>query len=189
VYLSGTIVMNSAVLVIDVQVGLFAVEPRPYEANEVVQRINSLISRARIAGFPVFFIQHEQAGSLLEYGSEGWQLSSDLTVCGTDFKIRKTTPDSFLKTPLADQLQKLGIDNLIICGYASEFCVDTTVRRSAAYGYSVQLVADGHTTHEKAHASAAQIRAHHNATLSNIRSFGPVITALAADEIFCTVDA
>jgi nicotinamidase-related amidase len=181
--------MKSAVLVIDVQVGLFGEEPRPYEANEVVQRINGLTSRARIAGVPVFFIQHEQAGSLLEFGSDGWQLPPELTVCSGDLKIRKTTPDSFLRTPLEDQLQTLGVDNLIICGYASEFCVDTTVRCSAARGYSVQLVADSHTTHEKAHASAAQIRAHHNATLSNIRSFGPVITALAADEILCTVDA
>jgi hypothetical protein len=47
----------------------------------------------------------------------------------------------------------------------------------------VTLVADGHTTHDKAHASAAQIRAHENATLPGIGSFGPVIRALPAAEI------
>ncbi|MEI8635065.1 isochorismatase family protein [Vibrio sp. PP-XX7] len=32
----------------------------------------------------------------------------------------------------------MGIDNVIVCGYASEFCVDTTVRRAAGlelFGY------------------------------------------------------
>ncbi|MEX3841939.1 hypothetical protein [Paraburkholderia sp. BR10882] len=34
------------------------------------------------------------------------------------------------------------------------------------------------TTHDKPHANGASIRAHHNATLSNIRSFGPKISAV-----------
>jgi nicotinamidase-related amidase len=175
--------MKTAVLVIDVQAGLFEGDPKPYEADDVVQRINGLTARARKSCVPVIFIQHEHAGSELAYGSAGWQLQADLIACEGDLKIRKTTPDSFLRTNLANQLETLKVDSLIICGYASEFCVDTTVRRSAAHGYSVQLVADCHTTHEKEHASAAQIRAHHNATLSNIRSFGPRIRAIVADDI------
>ncbi len=181
--------MKTAVLVIDVQAGLFNGDPRPYEADDVVQRINALTTRARASDVPVIFIQHEQAGSDLAYASDGWQLQADLTVGGNDLKIRKTTPDSFLRTPLAAQLQGLEVDNLVVCGYASEFCVDTTVRRSAAHGYSVQLVADCHTTHDKKHATAAQIRVHHNATLSNIKSFGPKISAVAADQILFAADA
>jgi nicotinamidase-related amidase len=73
--------------------------------------------------------------------------------------------------------------HVVICGYASEFCVDTTVRRAAANGLTVTLADDAHTTHDKPHANAATIRAHHNATLSNIRSFGPKISALRAEAI------
>jgi nicotinamidase-related amidase len=61
--------------------------------------------------------------------------------------------------------------------------VDTTVRRAAGLGYSVELVSDAHTTHDKSHASAEQIRAHHNATLQNISSFGVKIAAVMADEL------
>ncbi|WP_425469749.1 hypothetical protein [Paraburkholderia unamae] len=38
-------------------------------------------------------------------------------------------------------------------------------------------------THDKPNANAVLIRAHHNATLSNIRSFGPTISAVRIGEI------
>ncbi|EKD35179.1 MAG: hypothetical protein ACD_75C02015G0004, partial [uncultured bacterium] len=69
--------MNSAVLVIDVQRGLFDEVPRPYAADETIERINRLTARARGAGIPVVFIQHEAAGSLT-FGSDGWQLAAGL---------------------------------------------------------------------------------------------------------------
>ncbi|MBU2713906.1 cysteine hydrolase family protein [Zooshikella harenae] len=172
--------MKSAVLVIDVQCILFDKEPRPYEADEVVQRINAITHQARSSNMPVFFIQHEQPHTLLEYGSDTWKLQSGLKVEKNDYKVRKTTPDSFLRTDLADHLQALNVNNLIICGYATEFCIDTTVRRAAALGYNVQLVADAHTTHDKKHASAEQIREHHTATLSGISSFDTKISAVAS---------
>jgi nicotinamidase-related amidase len=175
--------MKSAVLVIDVQRGLFDEIPRPYEADEIIQRINHITSQARTSGIPVIFIQHEQAQGLLEYGSEGWKLQSGLTVNDNDFKVGKKTPDSFLRTNLEEILNLNGAKNLIICGYASEFCVDTTTRRAAALGYTVELVSDAHTTHNKKHASAKQIRDHHNETLQNIRSFGPRITTVRSTDI------
>jgi nicotinamidase-related amidase len=70
-----------------------------------------------------------------------------------------------------------------VAGYASEFCVDTSVRRAAALGYPVTVAADAHTTHDKPHADAAFIRAHHNLTLADVTSFGPAIRAQAAEAI------
>ena len=168
---------------IDVQRGLFDEEPRPFEADMVVDRINALTARARLGGVPVFFIQHERATEPLQHGSQSWQLERRLHVEPSDQIVRKTTPDSFLRTELQALLERQGIDQVIICGYACEFCVDTTVRRAAALGYGVVLAADAHTTHDKAHASAFQIREHHNATLPNISSFGSRITSVPSAEI------
>jgi nicotinamidase-related amidase len=175
--------MNTALIIIDVQRGLFDTEPRPFEADAVVDRINALAAHVRAANRPVVFVQHERDGSALAHGTDGWQLERRLIKTDADIIVRKTTPDSFLRTDLAEQLSTWKTDKLLICGYATEFCVDTTTRRAAALGYSVWLVADAHTTHDKAHASAAQIRAHHNATLPNITSFGPKIEAKFAAEI------
>jgi nicotinamidase-related amidase len=170
--------MTSALLIIDVQRGLFDDEPRPFEADTVVQRINALSSRARLQGVPVFIIQHERASGKLAYYSESWHLQRSLLTGPGDQLIRKTTPDSFLRTPLQEQLDALAVKHVVICGYACEFCVDTTTRRAAALGYAVTLAADAHTTHDKDHATAAAIRAHENATLPDIGSFGPVIDAV-----------
>jgi nicotinamidase-related amidase len=175
--------MKQALLVIDVQRGLFDKSPRPFDADNVVERINSLIVSARRSHTPVIFIQHESAANPLVWNSESWKLERSLEVSAQDQFVRKTTPDSFLKTNLQEILDANNVKQLVICGYATEFCVDTTVRRAAGLGYSVILASDAHTTHDKAHATGEQIRAHHNATLPNITSFGSKIEAVASDAI------
>lgn len=174
--------MRSALLVIDFQNGLVGTEPLPGDIAKVTENINALISRARSAGVPVVFIQHENDDEV-PYRSNAWALSSDLSVEPQDYTVRKQTPDSFLDTELTAVLAEHGINHVVVCGYASEFCVDTTIRRAAANGYMVTIAADAHTTHDKPHASAASIREHHNVTLSNIRSFGVSITAVRTDAI------
>jgi nicotinamidase-related amidase len=173
--------MSTALLVIDVQRGLFDADPRPFEADAVVARINTLTARARAANVPVVFVQHESAS--LPYGSERWQLQAGLHVEPRDGVLRKTTPDSFLNTDLQELLASWSVDRVVLCGFASEFCVDTTTRRAAALGYDVTLAADAHTTHDKPHATAAEIRIHENATLSDLTSFGPRIDAVPSDRI------
>jgi len=69
---------------------------------------------------------------------------------------------------------------LIICGLQTDFCVDTTVRRAFTLGYHVTLVADAHSTLDNGVLTAAQIIAHHNATLGN---FGPQVKVALANEL------
>ena len=175
--------MTSALLIIDVQRGLFDDEPRPYQADAVVERINALARRAREARTPVVFIQHERATGSLVYGSPSWQLERNLEVAPTDLHVRMSTPDSFLRTNLHELLVKHQVSTVVICGYACEFCVDTTVRRAAALGFPVTLVRDAPTTHDKPHATAASIRAHENATLPDIGSFGVLIEAIPSGQV------
>ena len=167
--------MSSAVLVMDMQRGLFDREPRPYEADGVIERINGITDRARAAAVPVIFTQAEYPG-FLDAESEGWQFTPALKVQADDVLMRKPKANAFLETGLADRLTGQGVNHVIICGYATEFCVDSTARYASALGFSVQLVADGHTTHDKQHLSAEKIREHHNLTLS----MSPTVTALPA---------
>lgn len=174
---------HKALLIIDVQSFLFDSTPKPYESTEVIARINQLSVWARNNDIPVIFIQHEAPNSPMEFGSAGWQLQSDLIKAEGDLFVLKTTPNSFLRTNLKELLDAQNVEHLIICGYATEFCIDTTTRQAAAFGYSIDLVADAHTTQDKPHASAAFIREHHNQTLSNIKSFGVKIAAISVDEL------
>lgn len=175
--------MKSAVLVIDLQIGLFKEEGKPFDFNNIIERINKITSFARKGNLPVIFIQHEKIGSALEFDSIEWNLVSDLHSEASDFYVRKTTPNSFTKTNLNELLTQHNIKNLIVCGYATEFCVDSTVRGGAALGYSIQIASDAHTTHDREHASAEFIINHHNETLRNITSFGVPIKAIKTEEV------
>ncbi|BHH82804.1 cysteine hydrolase family protein [Desulforhopalus sp. 52FAK] len=175
--------MKSAVVVIDVQVALFESDNPPDQAIKTIERINELTSKARLRDAPVIFIQHETIEGPLVYGENGWKLHRTLHVEKSDLTLRKTTPDSFLRTQLETVLRSLRVEHLVVCGYASEFCVDTTVRRAAGLGFPVTLVADAHTTHDKKHQLARVIREHENATLPNITSFGVPITVKASADI------
>ncbi|MEJ2802142.1 cysteine hydrolase family protein [Comamonadaceae bacterium PP-2] len=174
--------MKQALRVIDVQRALFDVVPRPHEGHVVVDRINALSRRARAAGVPVIWIQHEDSRSL-PFESDGWQLAQGVELAAPDLRIRKRTPDSFLNTGLNELLAEHKIGSIVVAGYASEFCVDTTVRRAAALGYPVVIASDAHTTHDKPHATGEQIRSHHNATLPGITSFGPKIEAVRSVDV------
>lgn len=180
---AATETVRHAVLVIDVQRGLCEGEYETFESARVIDRVNLLTSRARAAGTLVVIIQHESKSGLLVHGSEAWQLAPALHTAATDILLRKTAADSFHLTELDALLKRHGITELVICGMQTDFCVDTTTRRALALGYPVVLVADGHTTLNSKHLSAAQIIAHHNETLSSISSFGPMVRLEPAQEI------
>ena len=127
-------------------------------------------------------MQHERDGGLAAE-TPAWQLHGGLRAQPSDVFVRKTTSDAFLLTPLHELLRERGVRHVTVCGYASEFCVDSSVRGAASRGYAVTLAADAHTSHDKPHATGLQIRLHENETLRNISSFHVVIDAVPADEI------
>jgi len=175
--------VKRAVLVIDVQRGLCEGQYASFESGRVIDRINEVAARARAAGELVVIIQHEAASGPLVHGSQGWQLAIGLQTASTDTFLRKTATDSFHRTALDALLKQRGVTELVICGIQSDFCVDTTTRRALALGYAVVLVSDGHTTLDNKHLTAAQIIEHHNETLSNITSFGPIVRLERAGEV------
>jgi nicotinamidase-related amidase len=160
---------GQALMVIDVQDGLFQGTPGPYDATSVLARINDLSTRARAAGVPVIFIQHDgTAEEGLEPGSPGWQLHRNLLREPTDLVVRKTACDAFYRSTLIDALGRAGVREIVATGFATEFCVETTVRRAASEGFDVVLVSDGHTTSDRPVFPAWQVIAHHNWVLANL---------------------
>jgi nicotinamidase-related amidase len=177
--------VKRAVIVIDVQQGLCEGPNAAYDCAGTIARINSVTQAARSVGAPVIFVQHEGKHGYLAHQNPAWELAKQLAVNVKDLCVRKTTPDSFHKTTLLELLRIHQIEQLVVCGMHTEFCVDTTVRRALALGFPVTLVADAHTSCGNAAISAQQVIAHHNTTLQNITSFGPRVDASTAQKI-CT---
>lgn len=148
-----------ALLIIDVQANVFS--RQAFRILEVAERLSGLASAARAAGAPVIFIQHDEPDCEWAYGSPGWQFDPRLAPEAGDDVVAKHHCDSFRGTTLAETLARRGVDRLIVGGYATDFCVDTTVRAAASREIDTTVIADGHTTRDKPHLDAAAIVRHH----------------------------
>jgi nicotinamidase-related amidase len=151
---------NAALLLIDFQQAVFDT-PVAAEAEIILERLARLKDAARKAGLPVIMVQHEEAGTSFERDTPSWQWPAAIAPRDGEHLVAKESCDAFLGTELAALLTRLGVTDLYVCGYATEFCIDTSVRRAASEGYRVQVIADAQTTRNRPHLPAAAIRQHH----------------------------
>ncbi|MDI2143232.1 MULTISPECIES: cysteine hydrolase family protein [unclassified Pseudomonas] len=154
--------MTTALLIIDVQRALCTGEYECHDIKRVIDTINGLSARARKAGVTVVLIQHNEKGSPLAYGAEGWQLADGLTTAPSDLRVDKTANDSFYQTHLQKLIPREDFDRLVICGLQTDYCVNATVRQAHQLGYDVELAADAHSTVDNGNMSAEDIIAEHN---------------------------
>lgn len=141
---------RTALLVIDVQLGLFT-KPIPiYRSNELLQVIGSLVDRAHMAKALVAYIQHENKHSLPR-DSDAWQLHPTLQPIKGDIVIAKQSSNAFFGTPLHSELISRDINRVVVTGLVTHGCVKATCTGAKELGYDVVLVSDGHSSfHEKA---------------------------------------
>jgi len=137
-----------------------------FDTAGVVERINFAAARVRGEGGQVVFIQHADGDA--QAGSPAWQVLPALTVGPADARIGKVACDAFSGTELGALLQENGTDTLYICGFATEFCVDTTLRAAASRALHVIALSDAHTTSNRPHMKADAIVGHHNWIWSNM---------------------
>lgn len=158
--------MRSALLVIDVQQGMFMPPAPAFQGEAVVERITGLLARARAQNLPVIHVQHDGGpGDVLAHGSQGWQIHPGITIAEGEPIIEKRFCSAFQETDLGARLAAAGIERIVVAGLQTEFCIDTTCRAASALGLKVVLVSDAHSTFDTPDLSAAQIIAHHNRTL------------------------
>lgn len=149
------------VMIVDMQIGVFATPRLHREA--CVERINQLIRAADLT----IFIQHAESGGL-EEGSAGFALLPELNTPANAKYVTKTACDSFYKTALEQLLRDEAISHFVICGCATDYCVDTTIRNGASRGYRITVAEDAHTTAHRPAAPAQTLIAHHNDVWRNL---------------------
>ncbi|MFZ6653842.1 isochorismatase family protein [Undibacterium sp. TJN19] len=153
--------MQSALLIIDFQNAIFT-EPAAWQADLVLQRIQQLIARARQAGMPVVYVQHDEAGTIWEHGSQTWQFPAAITPLPGDFVSPKQHSSAFQNSAFQAGLAERGIQKVFVCGYATEFCMDSNIRQAASLNIYTVVISDAHTTRNRPHMDAPKIIEHHN---------------------------
>ncbi len=139
---------RQALLVIDVQQGLFLKSSPIYRAEALLSTLDALIERAHAAGVPVIYIQHASE-KVLPFGSADWQLHPRLHPREGELVIHKTHGNAFEDTPLHEALAAQGAGAVVVTGLVTHGCVKATCQGALDLDYAVTLVADGHSSYSK----------------------------------------
>lgn len=103
----------------------------------------------------------EQAGCLKD-GSRGAALVEEITVESGDHELAHQRPGPFTDTDLHQVLQERGIENVLVCGVATNASVEGAARQAADLGYHTVVLTD---------ACSAADEASHQAALASLGLF------------------
>lgn len=142
--------VKKGLIVIDVQNDYFEGGAMPlFEPNEALKNAIRVQRDFREKQLPIFYVQHAgtpEAGFLVE-GTEGAEIHAGLLPIAdeNEFIVRKTTPNSFFETDLAEKLAEAGVEQVVIVGMMTHVCVDSTTRQASELGLAPIVIADACT--------------------------------------------
>ena len=135
--------MKKALLVIDVQNVYFSGPMTIAYPQGSLANILGAMDCAQADGIPVVVIQHGSSTmAAFRKGSHEWELHPDIAKRKRDTLVEKTLPGSFTSTNLETWLREKGISTVVICGYMTQMCCDTTARQAMHLGFSVEFLSD-----------------------------------------------
>ncbi len=105
-----------------------------------IDRAAELLDRARSAGIPIYHVMHDDGvGSLYDIQAEIGQIVDRVAPRDGEAVIVKNYPNSFTSTDLNDRLAPGS--NLILAGFMTHMCVNSTARGAFSLGHSPSVVA------------------------------------------------
>jgi len=170
--------MSTALIVIDAQKvytdrdsGLFS-----KGASETIGRINSLIEAFGKSRQPLFFVRHihksdgSDLGRMFDFSGEAeedFNFKEGTTEVEYDDRLTRprNTPEivknrysAFVGTDLDERLRRAGVDTVVICGFMTNFCCESTARDAHDRDYFVDFVLDATGTPGTDHLGQGEIR-------------------------------
>jgi nicotinamidase-related amidase len=167
--------MKRALLVIDVQNEYFTGQLPVTYPDGSLENILKAMDTASQQDIPIIVVQHtepEENPSSFKKGSQEWELHPEIAKHSCSLFIEKNLPGSFTSTALEGWLRAQGVDTVVISGYMTQVCCDTTARQAVHLGFSVEFLSDSTGTlafeNEVGNATAEEL---HRATLVNQNLF------------------
>jgi nicotinamidase-related amidase len=107
-----------------------------------LDEIEILLDRARSAGIPIVHIQHDDGpGSLYDIEGESGAIVSRVAPHNGEPVVVKNYPNAFVQTDLDDVLKTANASNLVLAGFMTHMCVNSTARAAFNVGYAPTVVA------------------------------------------------
>lgn len=107
----------------------------------------ALLARARTVGAPVIHIQHDGGpGSPYDIGARLGAIAEPVAPAAGERVIVKKFPNSFLGTGLDGALKDIGATDLVLAGFMTHMCVNSTARGAFNLGYRPTVVGSATAT-------------------------------------------
>lgn len=171
-------IKNSALIMVDCQntyrygvMQLTNVEPAILEAKKLLQM-------ARDLKVPIIHIQHDAGvGTPYDVTADIGHISVEVAPKNGESVITKNYPNSFIATPLEAQLKALDIENVVLAGFMTHMCINSTARGAFNLGFKPTVVASACATRSLVGANNKTIDAQsmHEAALAAIRDLFAVV--------------
>ena len=138
---------DSALILIDIQntyrhgvMQLTHVEPAILQAQ-------LLLNKARDLNIPVIHIQHDAGvGSPYDINAEIGAIADEVAPIKGEKVIVKNYPNAFIQTTLDAELKALGIQNIVLAGFMTHMCVNSTAHGGFNLGYAPTVIASATAT-------------------------------------------
>jgi nicotinamidase-related amidase len=141
-----------------------------------------LLDRARSAGSPVIHIMHDGGeGTPYDVKAEIGQIVDRVAPRDGEAVIVKNYPNSFTSTDLNDRLSPGS--NLVLAGFMTHMCINSTARGAFSLGHSPSVVAGATATRSLPGAGGEPVSAAalHAASLASIADLFGVVVPKASD--------
>jgi len=107
----------------------------------------TLLDRARSAAIPIVHIQHDDGlGSLYDIEGESGAIVPRVAPHNGEPVVVKNYPNSFVQADLDEVLKTANASNLLLAGFMTHMCVNSTARGAFNLGYSPTVVASATAT-------------------------------------------
>lgn len=141
---------RAALLMIDVQREYFA-ERGPLRIPDgpmVLARLRDLLGDYREANMPIVHIRHEEAPGAPVFAADGKLIETMPEVVPRHIEpvVTKHSPGAFTETELSAVLTQQAARTVVIAGFMTHMCCDTTARQAQARGMNVIFLTDGTAT-------------------------------------------
>jgi nicotinamidase-related amidase len=137
--------MKRALVVVDVQNEYFSgALPITYPQGHLAN-ILRVMDAAAAADIPVVVVQHtfpQPDKPFFQRGTPEWALHPEVQARPHHLLLEKNLPGSFTGTTLEPWLRQQGVDTVVIAGYMTHMCCDTTARQAVHRGFSVEFLSD-----------------------------------------------
>jgi nicotinamidase-related amidase len=143
---------RAALLMIDVQREYFS-DTGPLRIPDgrlVLAKLHELVSDYREANLPIVHIRHEEApgAPVFALGGRLVETMPEVAPRGIEPTVVKHAPGAFTNTELADVLAQWHVRRVVIAGFMTHMCCDTTARQAAERGFDVVFLTDGTATRD-----------------------------------------